>query len=89
MSTSPPSRLTTGDPWGLITAEYRAALRGYAAQLTPAALNGLRADSRVLFVSPDVDVVAAADTVPTGVARIQDNGDLAPDLLAQSTPRPR
>lgn len=69
----------------VITAEYEAAIKGYAAQLSPAALSALAADPRVLFVSPDADVVAAADTVPTGVARIQDNGELAPNLLGQVT----
>jgi subtilisin len=69
----------------MITAEYRAALKGYAAQLTPAAIDSLATDSRVLFLSPDVDVEPAADTVPTGVARIENNADLDSDLLAQAT----
>jgi subtilisin family serine protease len=70
----------------VVTAEYRTALRGYAAQLSPAALSALRADSRVLFVTPDADVVAAAETVPTGVARIE--ADLAPDLLGAASVSP-
>ena len=68
----------------VVTAEYRAALKGYAAQLTPVAVKALELDPRVLFLSLDVDVDAAGDTVPTGVARIQNNADLAPGRLAQA-----
>jgi subtilisin family serine protease len=68
-----------------VTATYRAALKGYAAQLTPVAVNALELDPRVRFLSPDVDVDAAGDAVPTGVARIQNNADLGPQLLAQAT----
>jgi subtilisin len=57
----------------VVLANYRAALSGYAALLTPAAVTALKVDQRVLFVSPDTDVVAAADTVPTGVARIHES----------------
>jgi subtilisin family serine protease len=49
---------------------YRHALRGYAARLTPAALRRLRADPRVRFISRDRVVHADAQTLPTGIDRI-------------------
>ncbi len=54
---------------------YRAALNGYAARLTPAGLVAVRSDLRVAFVSPDRTVHAFAQTLPTGVNRIQ--GDVS------------
>jgi subtilisin len=54
---------------------YRAALNGYAARLTPAGLAAVRSDPRVALVSPDRTVHAFAQTLPTGVDRIQ--GDLS------------
>jgi subtilisin family serine protease len=49
---------------------YRHALKGYAATLTPNALATIRSDSRVAFVSPDRVVTATAQTLPTGINRI-------------------
>ena len=49
---------------------YGHALNGYAAKLSPAALSEVRADSRVAFVSPDRVVHATAQTLPTGINRI-------------------
>jgi subtilisin len=49
---------------------YRAALRGYAATIPQAALAALRADPRVAFVSVDREVRAIAETLPTGIDRI-------------------
>jgi subtilisin family serine protease len=57
---------------------YRHALRGYAATLSPAALASVRSDSRVAFVSPDRLVRATAQTLPTGINRI--DGDLSSTL---------
>ncbi len=66
-------------PPSLITAPSRAlgsatptrhALNGYAATLPPAALDTIKADSRVAFVSPDREVHATAQTLPTGINRI-------------------
>ena len=54
---------------------YRSAINGYAAPLSPAALARARADSRVLLVSPDRTVHAVAQTLPTGVNRIE--GDVS------------
>jgi subtilisin len=50
---------------------YRSALHGYAAVIPDARLAGLRADDRVAFVSEDRPVHAFAQSVPTGVNRIQ------------------
>ena len=49
---------------------YGAALRGYAARLSDHRLSELRADPDVAFVSEDLPVSAVAQTVPTGVNRI-------------------
>jgi subtilisin len=49
---------------------YRAAVSGYAATLSASQLSALRADPDVAFVSEDRPV-AATDTVPTGVDRIE------------------
>jgi subtilisin family serine protease len=54
---------------------YRVALNGYSARLTPAGLAAVRSDSRVAFVSPDRRVHALAQTLPTGIDRIQ--GDVS------------
>jgi subtilisin len=58
-----------------VIAKYRRALNGYAARLSQAALAKVRADERVLLVSQDREVRAAAQTLPTGVDRIE--GDLS------------
>ncbi|HEY7149541.1 MAG TPA: S8 family serine peptidase [Gaiellaceae bacterium] len=49
---------------------YSHALKGYAAKLSPSALSAVRADPRVAFVSPDRVVRATAQTLPTGINRI-------------------
>src|SRR5882672_176620 len=56
---------------------YTAALDGFAAALTPAQIDAVRADPRVLYVANDIPFaladrapVAAGETVPTGVRRI-------------------
>lgn len=49
---------------------YRSALRGYSAQLTPAAAAALRRDSRVASVQADRVVTTTAQTTPTGIDRI-------------------
>jgi subtilisin family serine protease len=65
---------------------YRAALSGYAATLPDSRLSALRADPDVAFVSEDRPVAATAQTVPTGVDRIDaepaTGGPSAPDSLA-------
>jgi subtilisin len=57
---------------------YRSALEGYAATIPAAALDDVRADARVAFISPDRPVRAFAQTLPTGVNRIE--GDLSSTL---------
>ncbi|MGH2451698.1 MAG: S8 family serine peptidase [Candidatus Limnocylindria bacterium] len=49
---------------------YGHALNGYAARLSERGLARIRADSRVLFVSADREVHAVAQTLPTGIDRI-------------------
>jgi subtilisin family serine protease len=66
----------------VILNQYRSAMRGYAARLSPAAVAALRLDPRVRFVAPDLDVSAAADSVPTGVARIGGGPVAAPAIEA-------
>jgi subtilisin len=50
---------------------YRAALRGYAATIPDARLAALRADPAVAFVSADREVRAIAQSLPTGIDRIE------------------
>jgi subtilisin len=50
---------------------YTRALKGYSARLSPAGLARVRADARVLFVSEDRAVSIAAQSLPTGVGRIE------------------
>jgi subtilisin len=57
---------------------YRFALKGYAAALPTDRLAQLRQDPRVAFVSEDRAVHAVAQTLPTGVNRIE--GDLSSTL---------
>ena len=61
-----------------VIAKYRYALNGYSARLSKAALAKVRADERVLLVSQDRKVHATAQTLPTGVDRIE--GDLSSTL---------
>jgi subtilisin family serine protease len=50
---------------------YQSALRGYAAVIPAARLAEVRADARVRFVSEDRPVFADAQTIPTGIDRIE------------------
>ena len=54
---------------------YRHALNGFSVRLSDAALARMRADDRVLLVSADHELRAGAQTLPTGIDRIQ--GDLS------------
>jgi subtilisin len=54
---------------------YRHALNGFSVRLSDAALARMRADKRVLLVSADHEVHGAAQTLPTGIDRIE--GDLS------------
>ncbi|HEY3058688.1 MAG TPA: S8 family serine peptidase [Chloroflexota bacterium] len=57
---------------------YEHALSGYAAAIPANRLSQIQADTRVLFVSEDRPVQAVAQTLPTGVDRIQ--GDVSSTL---------
>src|SRR4051794_35964667 len=49
---------------------YKAALKGYAAKLSPRQLAAVRADPAVAFVADDGIVRAAGQTLPRGVRRV-------------------
>jgi subtilisin len=53
-----------------ISARYHSALKGYAAKIPHARIDDVRRDPRVAFVSDDRDVEAFAQTLPTGINRI-------------------
>lgn len=50
---------------------YRHALNGFAGSIAQGQLNALVRDPRVAFVEPDVEVSIAAQTLPTGVQRVE------------------
>jgi subtilisin len=54
---------------------YRAALKGYAAVIPDARINRVRSDARVDYLSADRPVSIAAQTLPTGINRI--DGELS------------
>jgi len=54
---------------------YRYALKGYSAELTASAAAALRADRSVAAVVPDSPVHVAAQTLPTGINRV--DGELS------------
>ena len=49
---------------------YHSALKGYAATISQARIGDIRRDPRVAFVSEDRPVHAVAQTLPTGIGRI-------------------
>jgi subtilisin len=57
---------------------YRYAIEGYAARISEARLDDVRGDSRVRFISEDRKVQAVAQTLPTGLNRIE--GDASSTL---------
>ena len=59
---------------------YQGAVNGFAARLTPKTRAAIAADPRVLFVSPDRKIRAAAQTMPTGVSRIGAGESAAPGV---------
>jgi subtilisin family serine protease len=60
---------------GRVLLQYRSALNGYAVRLSSSALALIKADSRVRFVSANRTATLNAQTLPTGVDRI--DGDLS------------
>ncbi|MBI5559844.1 MAG: S8 family serine peptidase [Deltaproteobacteria bacterium] len=55
---------------------YTSAVRGFSASISEKSLTALRKDARVMFVEPDLYVHAIAQTLPTGVNRM--DADLSP-----------
>lgn len=55
---------------------YRHALRGMAIKASPKSLARLSADPRIAYIEPDVIVTTAAQTLPTGINRI--NAEIDP-----------
>jgi subtilisin family serine protease len=53
-----------------VSQRYHSALKGYAARIPQARLGDIQRDPRVAFVSEDRPVQAVAQTLPTGVDRI-------------------
>jgi subtilisin family serine protease/sugar lactone lactonase YvrE len=49
---------------------YSHALKGYSAELSKSAVEALRKDPRVKYVTPDRKVEAFSQTIPTGIQRI-------------------
>src|SRR5687768_7130261 len=62
---------------------YGHALKGYAARLTPTSLAAVRADARVRYVSPDGEARIDAQTLPTGIDRI--DGELSSTLAGNGS----
>lgn len=68
-----------------VSSVYRYALKGYAAAIPNDRVNEVRGDPRVAFVSEDRPVEAVAQTLPTGVDRI--DGELSSQFVSgASTP---
>ena len=65
-----------------ISARYHSALKGYAAKVPHARIDDVRRDPRVAFVSDDREVEAYAQTLPTGVDRI--DGELSKHYSSNS-----
>jgi subtilisin family serine protease len=53
-----------------ITQRYSQIINGFAARMPASVAEALQGDSRVLAVMPDFEVYASAQTVPTGIRRI-------------------
>ena len=66
---------------------YRAALSGYAAALTPAALEAVRRDPRVASAEADRPFSVTAQVVPVGVDRV--DADLSPTASIDESDQPR
>ena len=55
---------------------YEEALNGYSAMMSPQAAEHIQNDPRVAYVEPDIQLSTTAQTLPTGVNRI--DGELSP-----------
>ena len=65
-----------------VSHRYYRALRGYAASIPLARLDDVRRDPRVAFISEDLPVAAVAQTLPTGIDRI--DADLSSHFTSNS-----
>ena len=65
-----------------VSQRYHSALKGYAATIPLARLDDIQRDPRVAFVSEDREVTAVAQTLPTGVNRI--DGELSSHALSNA-----
>ena len=62
--------------WGVgLRFKYRYALRGAAMMIPPGLVERIRSDPRVAYIEQDVVVTAAAQTLPTGVNRVNADAD--------------
>src|ERR687894_453775 len=59
-----------------VTQTYGAALKGFAAEIPAGEVDDVRSDPRVAFVTEDRKVYASAQTLPTGVDRVDADLDL-------------
>ncbi len=66
---------------------YRHALKGYSAELSKDAVQELREDPRVRYVAPNEEIETFAQTVPTGVERIEATKNALADIDGQDDAR--
>ena len=64
------ARAQTARQGGKLGFVYSHALKGYSAELTKGAVEALRRDPRVRYVTPDRRIEADAQTIPSGVERV-------------------
>src|SRR5918997_6459656 len=67
--------LSQGDRVEDVTQTYGATLKGFAAEIPAGELGAVRSDPRVAFVAQDREVYASAQTLPTGVDRVDADWD--------------
>ena len=70
------SDLSEDDEVEEVTQTYGAALKGFAAEIPAGKVDDVRSDPRVAFVAEDREVHASAQTLPTGVDRVDADLDL-------------
>ncbi len=59
---------------------YRHALKGYSAELSKEAVRELRNDPRVRYVEPNYEIETFAQTIPTGIERIEATKNALADI---------
>jgi subtilisin family serine protease len=80
--TSPASLAQTQvqDKDGELGFVYRHALKGYSAELSKEAVRELRNDPRVRYVEPNYEIETFAQTIPTGIERIEATKNALADI---------